>query len=124
MAWLLCWPLIPLCLPLWPHVDHAGGLSGVLHAGALVIAVMLLARRIAVPKARRWGALLLLAMLAKLALERPWLYPVVWDPGNETSVVQAAHLVGAAWGLLLGLLASVSWRRRAPRARPATSGTG
>jgi hypothetical protein len=44
----------------------------------------------------------------------------VWDPGNEMSVVQAAHLAGAAWGVVLGL-ATVwlggGWRlglRRAP----------
>jgi len=124
-AWLASWPLVPLCLPLWPHVDHASGLSGVLHAGALIMAVMLLTRRMNVPKARRWGALLLLAMLFKLAVEQPWLHPVVWDPGNETSVVQAAHLVGAAWGLLLGLLASFSWRwPGSRRTQPATFGSG
>ncbi len=55
------------------------------------------------PKARRWGGLLALAVLAKLVPEQGRAYPVVWSPDNEMSVVQAAHLSGSAWGLVLGL---------------------
>ena len=120
LAWLLAWPLTTLTLLWWPQIGYSVGLSGVLHAGALVLVVHLLFKRMRVPKARRWGGLLALAVLAKLMLEQGWAYPVVWSPGNEMSVVQAAHLAGSAWGLVLGL-ATVwldgGWRlglRRAP----------
>lgn len=103
LAWLLAWPLTQLTLLLWPQIGYAVGLSGLLHAGAMVLAVQLMLKRIVVPKARRWGALLALGLLAKLALESGWAYPVVWDAGNDMSVVQAAHLAGAFWGLVLGL---------------------
>ena len=104
LAWLLAWPLTTITLLWWPQIGYAVGLSGVLHAGVVVLAVHLLFKRMAVPKARRWGALLAIAVLAKLLLEQGWSQPVVWDPGNEMSVVQAAHLAGSVWGLLLGLL--------------------
>ncbi len=103
LAWLLAWPLTTLTLLWWPQIGYAVGLSGVLHAGALVLAVHLLFKRMAVPKARRWGGLLALAVMSKLMLEQGWSHPVVWSPGNEMSVVQAAHLAGSAWGLVLGL---------------------
>lgn len=103
LAWLLAWPLTQLSLLLWPQIGYAVGLSGLLHAGAMVLAVQLILKRIAVPKARRWGGLLALGLLAKLALESGWSYPVVWNAGNEMSVVQAAHLAGAFWGAVLGL---------------------
>jgi membrane associated rhomboid family serine protease len=106
IAWALCWPLAQVTMLLWPQVGYAVGLSGVLHAGAMVLAVQLLLRRIVIRKARRWGGLLMLALLIELLLERGWSHPVVWDSGNETSVVQAAHLTGAFWGLCLGLLAA------------------
>ena len=116
IAWLACWPLIQASMALWPQVGYAVGLSGLLHAGAMALAVQLLRRRIAIPKARRWGGLLMLAMLIELLMERSWAYPVVWDDGNSTSVVQAAHLAGAFWGLCLGLAAS--WWSPRSRALP------
>jgi hypothetical protein len=91
LAWLLAWPLTTITLLWWPQIGYAVGLSGVMHAGALVLAVHLLFRRMSVPKARRWGGLLALAMLGKLVLEQGWSHPVVWDPGNEMSVVQEEH---------------------------------
>jgi hypothetical protein len=118
LAWLLAWPLTQASLLWWPQIGYAVGLAGLLHAGAMVLAVHLMLRRIEVPKARRWGSLLALALLGKLLLEHGWSSPVVWDSANEMSVVQAAHLSGAFWGLLLGLAAA--WRRGpgALRVRP------
>lgn len=116
VAWLLAWPLLQLSLLLWPQIGYAVGLSGVLHAGAAVMSVQLLLKRIAVPKARRWGGLLALGLLVKLWLESAWAYPVVWDGGNDMSVVQAAHLAGVLWGALFGL--ALGRRVRAPHARP------
>jgi len=39
---------------------------------------------------------------------------VVWDAGNDMSVVQAAHLAGAFWGAVLGL--ALGRRQRSPPA--------
>jgi membrane associated rhomboid family serine protease len=115
LAWLLAWPLTQVSLLWWPHIGYAVGLSGPLHAGAMILAVQLMLQRIAVPKAGRWGALLALGLLAKLALEQGWWYPVVWDSANAISVVRAAHLSGAVWGAALALL--LGWIATRQRAR-------
>lgn len=118
LAWLLAWPLAQASLLLWPQIGYSIGLSGVLHAGWAVLAVQLLQRRIEMPQAQRWGGLLMAGLLLKLGLERAWDHPVVWDSGNDRSLVQAAHLAGAVWGLCLGGLArwlpTVRPRARAP----------
>jgi hypothetical protein len=101
LAWFLAWPLAQASLLWWPHIGYAVGLSGPLHAAAMVMAVQLILRRIAIPKARRWGSFLALAVLAKLLLEQGWHIPVAWDSSNNISVVRAAHLTGAIWGCLL-----------------------
>jgi len=106
LAWCLAWPLAQATLSLWPQIGYAVGLSGVLHAAWAVLAVQLLLRRIGMPQARRWGALLLLGLLMKLGLEQAWLHPVVWDRANDRSLVQALHLTGALWGFGLGALAT------------------
>jgi len=120
LAWLLVWPLTQASMAWWPQIGYAVGLSGLLHAGAMVLAVQLVLKRMAVRKGTRWGGLLLLGLVVKLALERGWSYPVVWDPGNNMSVVQAAHLSGACWGLVGGwLLGGRPWPLRAtPSAAP------
>lgn len=127
LAWFLAWPLAQLSLPLWPQIGYAVGLSGVLHAAAGVLAAQLLRDRVAIPNARRWGGLLLLSLVAKLAVEQPWQFPVVWDNANDMSVVQAIHLTGALWGLGLGLLTSwLPWPARPPAPRataPSTAAT-
>jgi hypothetical protein len=104
IAWFLAWPLTQASLMWWPQIGYAVGLSGPLHAGVMVLAMQLMLRRIAIPKAQRWGGLLALGVLAKLAIEQGWRFPVVWDSGNNMSVVQAAHLAGAIWGLALSAL--------------------
>lgn len=112
-AWALSWPLTQACLDLWPQVGYAVGLSGMLHAGVMVLAMHLVLAP--VPRALRlWGTVLALGVLAKLAIEHAWSQPVVWDPGNEMSVVQAAHLTGAAWGFALGTLSALYARRLRP----------
>ena len=121
MAWLLAWPLAQISLLWWPQIGYAAGLSSVLHAGATVLAVQLLRRRIQIPKARRWGSLLGLGLLAKLLVEQGWSQPVVWDSGNDISIVQAAHFTGVLWGLGLGLLMGwlvARWDKRAARRQP------
>ena len=112
MAWLLAWPLTQASLLWWPHIGYAVGLSGPLHAGAMILAVQLLLQRMAVPKAGRWGGMLALGLLIKLALEQAWSHPVVWDNANDISVVRAAHLMGAVWGVVMALLLNLLTLRR------------
>jgi membrane associated rhomboid family serine protease len=115
LAWLLTWPLIQLSLVIWPQVGYSVGLGGLLHAGAMIMALQLVLGRIAARKARRWGLMLVAGLLTKLVLEGAWSYPVVWDQGSDRSVVQAAHLSGAFWGALLTLLLDL--RRQPDRRR-------
>jgi hypothetical protein len=72
-----------------------------------------------IPKGRRWGSLLLLALLVKLGMERGWAHPVVWDGGTELSVVQALNLTSALWGAALALVLPLVWRRWRARQRSA-----
>lgn len=110
LAWALSWPLLQASLDGWPHVGYAVGLSGLLHAGVMVLGLHLLVGA-APQRARPWGAILVGGLLIKLLIEQGWRQPVVWDPGNEVSVVQAAHLAGAAWGALLGAFSAWLSRR-------------
>jgi hypothetical protein len=118
-AWLLSWPLAQACLVWWPQIGYAAGLSGLMHAGVAVLAVHLLMGLVRIPKGRRWGSLLLLALLVKLAMERGWAHPVVWDGGTELSVVQALNLTSALWGAALALVLPLVWRRWRARQRSA-----
>jgi len=83
-------------------------LTGLLHAGMAILGVDLVLRRLHIPKARRWGGLLLLALLIKLAIEQAWRQPVVWNAADDMAVVQALHLSGAAWGVVLSLSRGLS----------------
>lgn len=107
LAWLLAWPLVQLSLWLWPEVRQVVGLSGLLHAGALVVAVHLALGRLPIRRARFWGLLLGAAVLSKVALEQAWQRPVVWDGTHELFVVQVTHLAGVTWGIWLGLLTGI-----------------
>ena len=110
VAWWLAWPLSQASLLLWPAVDYAAGLSGLMHAGTLLLAVQLALGRL--QGGRWWGVLLMWGVLTKVAFERGWSNPLVWEADTGIQVVQAAHLAGAFWGVLLGLVVAV-W----PRAR-------
>jgi hypothetical protein len=111
LAWWLAWPLVQLSVLLWPGVQQVVGLSGLLHAGALVVAVHLVLRRLPIRRARFWGVLLGVAVLSKVVLEQGWSHPLVWDGTHGLFVVQASHLAGVCWGTLLGLATG----RRPPR---------
>lgn len=111
LAWLLAWPLTQVSLLLWPPVDHAVGLSGLMHAGVLVLAVQVALVRLPIRGARFWGWLLVGVVMSKVVLERGWSRPIVWDAENHLSVVQAAHTTGAFWGVLLGLVVPLLLKR-------------
>jgi membrane associated rhomboid family serine protease len=114
LAWLLAWPLTQIALLWWPQVTYAAGLSGLMHAGTLLLAVQIALDRIPIRGSRFWGGLLIWGVLTKVVLERGWSQPIVWDAGNHLAVVQAAHVTGAFWGVVLGLLvAALPGSRRA-----------
>jgi hypothetical protein len=102
-AWALAWPLTQVSLLLWPQVGYATGLSGLMHAGTLLLAVQVALGRLPIRGARFWGGLLILAVVTKVVLERGWAVPLSWDADADIQVVQAAHLAGVFWGVLLGL---------------------
>lgn len=107
LAWLLAWPLTQISLLGWPQVNYAVGLSGLMHAGTLLLAVQMARGRIPTRGGRFWGWLLIGGVLTKVVLERGWSQPLAWDAGNQLWVAQAAHVTGAAWGVLLGLLVAL-----------------
>jgi hypothetical protein len=67
LAWALAWPLTQAGLWLHPGLPHYGGLSGVLHAGAAVLALQLLAE--VRPTRRVAGWVLAAALGVKLVHE-------------------------------------------------------
>lgn len=103
LAWWLAWPLSQVSLLLWPSVDYAAGLSGLMHAGTLLLAVQLALGRMPMRGGRFWGLLLMWGVLTKVVLERGWSQPLVWQADTGIQVVLAAHVTGAFWGVLLGL---------------------
>lgn len=106
-AWLLAWPLTQLGLLAQPELRHYGGLSGVLHAAAAIVACSLLARP-ADRRARLIGALLGGGLLVKIATEAPWGAATRAVEGWDFALAPAAH----ASGVLAGLLAWVLVARR------------
>jgi len=98
-AWALAWPLTQFGLLARPDLRHYGGLSGVLHAAAAVIACSLLARRDD-PRARAVGGLLAVGLLTKLLLERPWGAATQAVAGWDFALAPAAHASGVVAGLL------------------------
>lgn len=111
LAWLLAWPLTQASLLLWPQVGYAVGLSGLMHAGVLVLAVQVALVRLPIRGARFWGWLLVGVVMSKVLIERGWARPIVWDAESNLAVVQAAHTTGAFWGVVLGLVVPLVLKR-------------
>jgi rhomboid family GlyGly-CTERM serine protease len=110
-AWLVAWPLTHLALLTQPSLGAYGGLSGVLHAGVVIVAVRL---ALGVPGSRRVIGLSLLAgVAAKLVLEEPWQGALRHAPEWDFAVAPAAHVAGAGAGLVCALVRA----RLAPAAR-------
>jgi rhomboid family GlyGly-CTERM serine protease len=114
-AWAAAWPLTQLGLLLEPALIHYGGLSGVLHAGVAVIAVVLLWRANTpgptpgLTSTRRWVGLALLAGLAgKVLLEAPWGAPLRYPAGIDIAVAPLAHASGLVCGLLCAVVARLA----------------
>jgi rhomboid family GlyGly-CTERM serine protease len=104
VAWALAWPLTHAALWLRPDVAHYAGLSGVLHAGVMVVAVGLL--RDGTGRARAIGVALAGGVLVKVAAEAPWAEALPWSSALHIATVPFAHasgvVAGAACSWLLG----------------------
>jgi len=108
VLWALAWPLTQLGM-LWPGsglLHTYVGLSGVLHAGAAVLAMQgVLQRRH--PAYRLSGALLLLGLAAKVIMENPWQHTLIQPIGSDITVAPWAHLSGIGAGAILCLCSTL-----------------
>lgn len=99
LAWALAWPLTQLGLLARPELAHFGGLSGVLHAGVAIAALVLLQREQGVRRAV--GAALGLGLVLKVVLEAPW-GPVLRQPaGWDIALAPWAHASGLLAGAVI-----------------------
>ena len=115
LAWSVAWPLTQAGLAVEPALSHAGGLSGVLHAGVAVAAVhLVVARRGA---SRAIGAAMLAGLVGKVVLESPWGPPLRALPGADFAVAPLFHAAGLVAGAAAGGLAEALARRLQPRMR-------
>ena len=108
-AWAAAWPMTHLLLLAQPGLTRYGGLSGVLHAGVVIVAVRL-ARGEPGPQ-RTIGAALLAGVALKLLLEEPWQGVLRRTAEWDFAVAPAAHVAGAFAGALCALAAATVTRR-------------
>ncbi len=98
LAWGLAWPLTHVGLLLQPELTHAGGLSGVLHAGVAAAALHLVGARAG--RERLIGAALLAGLFTKVLAEAPWGVPLRYPAGWDIAVAPAIHASGLASGIV------------------------
>jgi rhomboid family GlyGly-CTERM serine protease len=104
LAWAACWPLVQASLWLAPGLNRYGGLSGVLHAGVAVAAVMLACRG---SGRSRWVAWAVLAgLIAKVLSEAPWGPPLRPTADPALMLAPWAHAAGTVLGMAAGALAA------------------
>ena len=115
VAWAVAWPLTQFGLLIQPALRQYGGLSGVLHAGVVVVAVHLVFA--GTRTQRRVGAATLLIVLLKVLSETPWAGPLSHPTGWDIAVAPMAHASGLVAGVLTALAAQAwhRWRRVATK---------
>ncbi|MEO6744999.1 MAG: rhombosortase [Caldimonas sp.] len=113
-AWACAWPLTQLGLLVRPDLSHYGGLSGVLHAGAAVVAVHLLWHGVGARRAI--GAALAAGLVCKVLIEAPWGAPLRIGTGWDFATAPLAHATGLVAGTLCAAAATL-FRDRAPPPR-------
>ena len=105
-AWLAAWPLTQFGLLVEPALLHFGGLSGVLHAGVVIVVVFLLVHG---SRAQRVVGLVVLGGYAiKLVGEAPWGPPLRQPPGWDIAIAPVAHASGTLAGAVCALVA-IAW---------------
>ncbi len=98
-AWMLAWPLTHLGMLMEPTLSSYVGLSGVLHAGVVVLALSATGRH--TPRPMRLCALALLAGTAcKVIMENPWGHSLIASSASAINVAPWAHLSGCVAGVL------------------------
>jgi rhomboid family GlyGly-CTERM serine protease len=102
IAWLIAWPLTQFGLLVQPSLLHYGGLSGVLHAGVVIVCVHLMWQGTSTQ--RRVGGATLMVVLVKVLLEAPWQGPLSRPAEWDIAVAPMAHASGVAAGLLTSVL--------------------
>ena len=107
-AVLLAWPLGTLGLIFWPQVSGYSGLSGLLCAMLSVLWFHTASN----PGARMATWVLALALGFKLLSEHAWSRPIGYDPQWGFNVVYAAHLAGAASGVVCALALRLAGSQR------------
>ncbi len=113
-AWACAWPLTQLGLLVRPDLSHYGGLSGVLHAGAAIVALHLVWRG---ARLRRLiGAALAAGLVCKVLMEAPWGAPLRVGTGWDFATAPLAHATGLVAGTLCAL-AAILLRGRPPTMR-------
>ena len=116
-AWAFACPLTQVGLALRPDLAHYGGLSGVLHAGAAVVAVHLILAGTG-PR-RAVGAALGAGTVLKVLIEAPWGPPLRHPPGWDIATAPLGHATGLVAGTVCALAACAMMRRHArPAAAP------
>ena len=112
-AWLVAWPVTQFGLWLRPDLLHYGGLSGVLHAGAAIVAVHLVASGRGARRAI--GIALGVGLLAKLLVEAPWGPALRHPAGWDIPTAPFAHATGVVAGLACAIAAhAIARGRRRP----------
>ncbi len=124
-AWCLAWPLTQLGMLLEPALSSYVGLSGVLHAGVVALALPAVLPPLRHPTGAepspglhpKWLAWALLSGVAlKILMENPWQHTLVASSASAINVAPWAHLSGAAAGALAtGMLRGVGWCARPHR---------
>lgn len=113
LIWCLSWPLTQLGMVVQPTLHTYIGLSGVLHAGVVVLALHLV--NSPKPALPRWtGWLLLGALGAKLIMENPSGQALIQPLGSDITVAPWAHVSGSMSAVALSLISSVYRRWRHP----------
>lgn len=103
LAWAMAWPLTHIGMLLRPEISTYIGLSGVLHAGAMVLAL----QQIITPTQtshRQTGWILLACLVFKIVMENPWGAVLILSSSSAIKVAPWAHLSGALAGLACGAL--------------------
>lgn len=113
LAWFIAWPMTHVGMLMRPELNTYIGMSGVLHAGAAIIALYQMME----PKQRpfRWIGLILAAgMGIKILMENPWTTVLFMSKSSAINVAPWAHFCGLMAGLIGGGLTLLMARRSPP----------
>lgn len=114
LAWLLAWPLTHIGMLWRPELTSYIGLSGVLHAGAAIVALQQIIRP-PTPAARWPGWALLLGLITKVVMENPWGPVLILSSASAIKVAPWAHFSGVLAGLASGGLVLIGIKHLAPQ---------